>query len=795
MAAASYELFDPYPVTGDEIRTVAEESNGSLSDLQELEGDVKSSHKTTVDAVEGDIAPYVGSAADPSTQQNQSVRQTVTFAKGALIMFGNYVDDYNLESGPAYNTPGSRENPRSVSKLNQCYREQLNNSFGLNDEDYEEGGSKENGDYSADWQSRSSAAQSELQTEYGWLGGKLDDDAEEVANLLKGPITEEKVRLMYGAGGLPSNVATIWPNFDFSGISFDELPSDLAAMTDEELADYLLEHPDLDPNIMLNLDSLAPAVVPIMGDKLADKIRDADVAWDTDPEKLQELQELLQTWQDTSLNITAEMYKSLGAEDSLEFLAALGGNFQGDDDGGPARDLASVFRRGLGLADAMWSDEEQTDFGRDLGQALQDNQTNYPPVVGMETALQYLLQDQYYSDNLLNPLGDKLVELDYGPNSWNNTEVSNLEVGDRDMMSSFFSALAHNDDAGKYFFGQDGRVDQYMEREGNDPHYFNNLGNALEAATTENPDQTAADIVADIVHHVGSKENNQEVFAENDLMNPELRDDMASIMTTWIASVHDSMVPGQPFDGPGADGDWDPVTPGKQEFGVEFDQRELAFFLGDLGKDEGAHDALVAAEHTYAATAYDHYMSDPNLTPEQRALQAERVANPTGSVLGALDFGAASQEHQTTADNDQAHNDRVDAAFTVADSLVGLIPTDKVPLAGDAIGFLMGELQDSLQQDTTGQGNYNAGDVYDGGQTSAEAIAQAAYYRNTPDDELPPELQGHPPVAEWTDAQKAAYVDWLQDTGMSPASSNSATGNAGGAYSNGYSDAQHLING
>jgi hypothetical protein len=109
--------------------------------------------------------------------------------------------------------------------------------------------------------------------------------------------------------------------------------------------------------------------------------------------------------------------------------------------------------------------------------------------------------------------------------------------------------------------------------------------------------------------------------------------------------------------------------------------------------------------------------------------------------------------------------------------------------------FMMGELQESLQQDTSGEGNYNAGTVYDGGRSSTEAIAQAAYYRNTPDSELPPELRGHPPVSEWSDAQKAAHVDWLESSGMSPAASNSVTGHAGSAYSDGYTDAKNLIQG
>src|SRR5262245_38736350 len=786
-----YELFEYYPVTGYEITSAADKGKDGLTAIEDIQGDVNSKHKTALEAVEDDIEPYVGSATQSTDSQVSNMKQTVTYADGALRMFALAVDNYNMNSGPGFDDQGTPQSPRSVSKLNQCYSHHANDSFGLDYDDYKDGGSKESRDYGTDFANASGALKGTLQTEFGWLGGNLDDKATEVEGILNRGPNEKDLRAMYAAGALPSWVASVYPQYDFSGISFTKLPSDLAAMTPDQLADYLLAHPKLDPNIMLNLDILAPGVVDIMGGKLADKIRNADISWDTDEDVLQRYASLLQTWQDSSLAVTASMYEKLGAKGALQFLDKLGSiAYHGTHD--DADNLASTFRRGLGLADAMWDNQQRAQYGQDLGQALEDNRRDYPPGA-FESSLSYLLKEQYYSAALLNPLGDKLADMDFGANSWCN-DGSNL-IHDKDLMTSFFSSLAHNDEAGKHFFGQDGRVDQYFEREGADPFYYNSLGDALETATTENPDQTSADIVGDLVHHVGSKDNNQETFSGHDLMNPELRDDMANIMKTWIASVHDSMVPGQPFSGPGADGDWDPVTPGKQEFGVKFDQRELAYFLGDLGKDDGAHDTVVAAEHTYSAAAYDHYMSDRDLSAQERALQAQRVANPTGTVLGALDFGATTQAHETTAAADKAHNDRVDAAFTVADSLVGLVPTGKVPLAGDAINFMMGELQDSLQQDTSGVGNYNAGDVYDGGQSSAEAIAQAAYYRNTPDAELPTELHGHPPVSQWTAAQKAAYVDWLQDTGMSPAASNSATGAAHSAYSNGYSDAQNMIQG
>ncbi len=783
-------LFQYYQVSAGQVRSAAEDTRSKGDAVHTLVGQVEQEHQGAVQAVEGALNYTVISAPEHAREAAEDVARKTVWASCQLEDFADAIDVFNT---------GSTE-PPSIQGLNTLYYQGTVNNFGVSAVDYpdnatEQQRSQADTRHSNDVSGARAALIADLQAKWRQLDANLDAAATRVAGNLQREPTDAEIEAAWKAGNLPLSAMLLWPSLNLSVHDIPGgLPADLAQMTNEELADYLLAHPDTDPNIMLNLNNTRPGVVDLMGEKLAQQIRDAEVNWNTDPEDLAELENLLQTWQDSSLAVTAALYESLGARDGLELLAAASSNFQGDGNGAAAVSLAAVFRRGLGLADAMWSDEEAAQYGRDLGQAIEDNRRDYPPVVGMEGALGYLLEDQYYSDDLLNPLGDKLVELDFGPRAWE-VATSNLPH-ESDLMSSLFSAFANNDDAGKYFFGQDGRVDQYFDRgDDADPSYYNNLGNALETATTENPDQTAADIVADIVDFVGSKDNNQENFSDHDLMNPELRDDMAGIMKTWIGDVHNSMIPGQPFEGPGTDGDWDPVTPGVQEYGVNFDQRELAYFLGDIGKDDAAHDIVVSAEHTYSAAAYDHYMSDPDLSPEQRALQADRVANPTGSVLGALDFGAATQEHETTQQNDQAHNDRVDSAFAVADALVGLVPTDKVPLAGDLVDGLMGAFQDSLQQDTSGVGNYEAGTVYDGGQNSAEAIAQAAYYRTTPDSELPVVLQGHPPVSQWTPDQQAAYVDWLDDTGMSPAASNSVTNNAGNSYTDGYTDAQNLIQG
>ena len=786
-----HEYFAYYPASSGSVRGAAETTRSKGDAVHALIGQVEQEHQRAVQAVEGAMRYTVMSSPDDAKAAAEDVGRKTAWASCQLEEFADAIDLFDHTS----------EDPPSVSKLNTTYASQAAGQFGVPDVHYPAGATPAD-KTSADSTHATAVANartallSDLRAKYVRLETNLDDAASRIAGNLQRQPTAAEIVAAWKAGNLPISAMLLWPSLDLQVYDIPSgLPADLAVMTDRELADYLLAHPDTDPNIMLNLDTIRPGVVSIMGAELAQQIRDAKVDWDTDPDRLRALNDLLSTWQDSSLAVTAAMYQALGAKDALLLLSQLGNNFQGEHDGGPARDLAATFRDGLGLADLMWTDQQRGQYGTDLGSAVTDNARSYPPVAGMDYALSYLMQDQSYSAALLNPLGDALVDMDRGPRSWDTFTGSNLNA-DPDLMSSYFSALAHNDEAGKHFFTQEGRLHWYVSERGDaDPFYFDHLGDSLQAAATENVDADSAAIAQLLVHDIGSGDAVKKTFSETDLMNPELRDDVAEIMKTFIGDAHNAMVPGANTTGPGLDGDWDPVTPGVQGFGARFDQRELAYVLGDLGKDEDAHHILTAAENTYSAAAYNHYMSDPDLTSAQRADQAQRVANPSGSILGALDFGAASQEHQTTADNDKAHNDAVDGGFKIADALVGLVPVDKVPLAGDLVDGLMDGLKDSMQQDTSGLGNYNAGTVYDGGQTSAEALAQAAFYRNTPDDLLPPELQGHPPVGQWTEAQEGAYVDWLQSTGATSAGSNNTADTAGNAYSDGYQDAQTMIDG
>lgn len=673
-----YELFEYYPVTGYEITSAADKGKDGLTAIEDIEDDVNSKHKTALDAVEDDIKPYVGGATQTTDSQVSNMKQTVTFAGGALRMFAIAVDDYNMNSGPGFDDSGTKQNPRAVSKLNQCYTSHANDSFGLDYADYEKGGSKEDRDYGTDIASASGTLRSTLQTEFGWLGGNLDDKATEVEGMLKRGPNEKDLRAMYAAGALPSWVASVYPQYDFSGISFTKLPSDLAAMTPDQLADYLLAHPDLDPNIMLNLDILAPGVVDIMGQKLADKIQNADINWETDEDVLKQYATLLQTWQDSSLAVTASMYEKLGAKGALQFLDKLGTiAYQGTRD--DAANLASTFRTGLGLADAMWDDQQRAQYGQDLGQAIEDNRRDYPPR-GFESALSYLLQDGHYSTELLDPLGDKLYEMDYGGNSWCN-DGSNL-IHNKDLMASYFSSLGNNGEAALNFFDDPQRQEYYIKDRDylNDTEGINSLLGALDAATTDPTNisdsgrqHDAAGLMSSIAEYLPDNDQANENFVTGDGTKH-----LAHMLSSYMESVSDGIL--NPVDGAERPGG---ITLDENGFASPiFEQGELKSLVKlTISNDDGIA-AMRQGVSAYQNLEISRDLSDGTLS--------ESVLRQDARLEGWFMDAVGEQKIQGAEDDDK----RIQAWIDMGKDLVGVIPlpgAEQVGKLGEAsISYLSG---------------------------------------------------------------------------------------------------------
>src|SRR5690606_1396657 len=72
------------------------------------------------------------------------------------------------------------------------------------------------------------------------------------SRLERDPEDDALLQELFAVGGLPPVVVAAFPDIQFT---YRELPSDLAGLTDAELAAYLVEHPELAADVLPILDT------------------------------------------------------------------------------------------------------------------------------------------------------------------------------------------------------------------------------------------------------------------------------------------------------------------------------------------------------------------------------------------------------------------------------------------------------------------------------------------------------------------------------------------------------------
>lgn len=672
-------LFEPYDVSGDEIREVAEQSTAGIDALRALRADVEVEHRSAVDAVEGDIRPYVETAPNESGQQSQAVVEAVSFARGGLHLFAIAVDNFNTNSS----------NPRSMSKLNTAYAEAADNHFGVDASDYLSTDDSEptldRSRYSGAVASAKAALIRELTAEYGRLERQLDDDAEEVGSMLRGDNPrDEDVRTMFEAGALPSYAALLFPNVDFSGAKLGRLPTDLHGLSDEQLATYLAKNPGTYAVLGKHLERLVPGIQDLVGGKIAEEIRNADIHGNkTSEEELRRLRTQLQAWQDTNPDVTAAIYERLGAEDSVEFLTKL--NRLTDQTGEDPLALADVFRRGLILADESWTDEQAARFGRDLGGELESDLDSWD-------ALAFLLHDQHYSTELLDPLADKVAQLDK-PSTVLNTPIPHGVLdGPANVTEALFSALAKNGEAALNFFSPDDVDDTrdlahrhewfLKERTTQTADGLEDLLAALDAATTDESNlseqsrqESAAGLVSSIAEFL--PENDQ---AKAGLEHGTGATHLAHILGTYMESINDHLL----------------TDLGGGERGAETSSNSDGVARPYLEEDEVKNLVKLAVSNEAGFGAMRQGLSAFQNLQLARDMVDGSISEPTlrddARLEGFFMYCVGEQHLDVAADKDQ----RVAAWVDLGKDLVGLIPlpgADQLGEAGAAsLSFLAGQV-------------------------------------------------------------------------------------------------------
>jgi len=120
--AMAVELFEPYPVTGGEIRAAANDTRSRIESIRDLRDQLEGAGRDTLAAVEGDLEGSVANAPTEAVTAGDMTIRDAEYAAGCLEYFAQAVDDFNT---------GRTSDPRSVQALNQAYAEAYDSGFGV----------------------------------------------------------------------------------------------------------------------------------------------------------------------------------------------------------------------------------------------------------------------------------------------------------------------------------------------------------------------------------------------------------------------------------------------------------------------------------------------------------------------------------------------------------------------------------------------------------------------------------------------------------------------------------------
>ena len=230
------------------------------------------------------------------------------------------------------------------------------------------------------------------------------------------------------------------------------------------------------------------------------------------------------------------------------------------------------------------------------------------------------------------------------------------------------------------------------------------------------------DILDEIVHSSATDEQAQghdnrllgdddtSDFKHTDVINPELREDLATIFGYHAETMHETFV----------GGDNDDVGP----YGTSFDEGEFRTFLSDLGKDPEANEIIRTAEYQESVRQLktelaDHHSPNDVVTTTMDAM---------GNVLGSMDYGAAKSDIAASEDSDSSHNESTTKSADLARDLVGLIPTGKSPIVGFGFDTVTGGIIDAWEQanqvDHVGDREYDSQEYLNARRLMAESLAE-----------------------------------------------------------------------
>ena len=263
--------FSCYPVSPWGVREQATSIRGGGVTLDQLASQVQRDHRGAVTAVEGTLLPVITFAIDDVLEQAGAIGRQVAWASCQLEEFAEAIYVFNETS----------VEPRSVSKLNAAYWAAYDDDFGQPAVDYPPNASEgDRRDADTSHQQgivgAKEALMHDLRLEYQRLVAQLDNAAEDVSHDLEREPIAAQIRAAWRSGNLPVYAPVLWPDL---ALDYDDLvgvPADIKAMSAGDLADYILEHPELDSALYARIAIFRSDAIDELGRRFEEWTLDPD---------------------------------------------------------------------------------------------------------------------------------------------------------------------------------------------------------------------------------------------------------------------------------------------------------------------------------------------------------------------------------------------------------------------------------------------------------------------------------------------------------------------------------------
>ncbi|MER6285855.1 DUF6571 family protein [Streptomyces sviceus] len=423
-------------------------------------------------------------------------------------------------------------------------------------------------------------------------------------------------------------------------------------------------------------------------------------------------------------------------------------------------------------------DPEITKFQNDLLKAGQRdfnaNPTESPYGLSGYQLTSSLMSEGKWDKDFLQDYGDALITAEKnGANAGQNPDaywgyprtLGTTNIGALDPMAGFMDALGHNPDASTEFLTSDATIDGekvdhldyllkdrhwpegagYTGDSGN-PSGYNNLGHAMESATSGRPfDSDGAPVKHTAERAALMNELVDTIGGDPGLISgsprDEMRDSLGNMTAEYMADVQAAFGNEQgtikPFG--------EPVNPPKG-----FETGTLVPFLANVGRDPDAYVAI--SESSQANTAiWMQEVAKQHPGYDEMTPAMENVAHPGGVVAGILSDARDQAIFEEHSASDKDFNDAVATGDKWAGRglgmAVGAATGAAAPIVGTIAGWAVEDIQamvvDQVQQDTTDEAQKEAYARYADGRTAvrdstADSLREAI--RNSGVDMSPQKL-------------------------------------------------------